>query len=92
MDLKEAERSKRVIRVCCRVCCRVCWLYRWRYRWLGWSREQNFRDLDHKNLFYGVEKELEKVYKKVEIDMKIYTFKKKQYNLEVLYYDEDHVD
>ena len=43
-------------------------------------------------MFYGVEKELEKVYKKVEIDMKIYTFKKKQYNLEVLYYDEDHVD
>lgn len=72
------------------------------------------RDLDHKitnaynfnieNLFYGVEKQLEKIYKKVEIEASnyddenksqlvryYYIFKKKQYILEVLYRDEDHV-
>lgn len=57
-----------------------------------------------RNLFYGIEKELKKVYKKVEIDANdydeeekcqlvryYYTFNKKLYNLKVLYRDEDDV-
>lgn len=78
------------------------------------KKHEYFRDLDHKttnasnfnieNLFYGVEKELKKAYKKVEIEASdyddenmsqlvrfYYTFNKKQYNLEVLYRDEDDV-
>lgn len=78
------------------------------------KKHEYFRDLDHKttdaanfnieNLFYGVEKELKKVYKKVEIEASdyddenksqlvryYYTFNKKTYNLEVLYRDEDDV-
>lgn len=78
------------------------------------NKHSSFRDLDHKytdaanfnikNLFDGVEKELKKVYKKVEIDASnyddegkcqivsyYYTFKKKQYHLKVRYYDEDDV-
>lgn len=65
------------------------------------NRAANF---NIKNLFYGVEKELKKVYKKVEIEASdyddenksqlvryYYTFNKKTYNLEVLYRDEDDV-
>ena len=71
-------------------------------------------DLDHKttdaenfnikNLFYGLEKELKKVYKKVEMEASdyndedksqlvgyYYTFNKKEYDLKVIYYDEDDV-
>ena len=78
------------------------------------NKHSSFRDLDHKytdaanfnikNLFYGVEKELKKVYKKEEIEASdyddenksqlvryYYTFNKKTYNLEVLYHDEDGV-
>lgn len=78
------------------------------------NKHSSFRDLDHKttdaanfnikNLFYGVEKELKKVYKKVELEASdyddenksqlvryYYTFNKKTYNLEVLYHDEDGV-
>lgn len=78
------------------------------------KKHEYFRDLDHKttdasnfnikNLFYGVEKELKKVYKKVEIEASdyddenksqlvryYYKFNKKTYNLEVLYRDEDDV-
>lgn len=78
------------------------------------NKHSFLRDLEHKytdaanfnieNLIYGVEKQLEKIYKKVEIDAYnyddenksqlvryYYTFKKKQYILEVLYHDEDHV-
>lgn len=57
-----------------------------------------------RNLFYGIEKNLMKVYKKVEMEASnyddegkcqivsyYYTFKKKQYHLKVRYYDEDDV-
>lgn len=78
------------------------------------NKHSSFRDLDHKytdaanfnikNLFDGVEKELKKVYKKVEMEASdyddedksqivsyYYTFKKKEYDLKVIYYDEDDV-
>lgn len=78
------------------------------------NKHSYFRDLDHKttdalvfnirNLFYGLEKELMKVYKKVGMEASnydyegkcqivryYYTFNKKQYNLKVLYRDEDEV-
>lgn len=78
------------------------------------NKHSSFRDLDHKytdaanfnikNLFDGVEKELKKVYKKVEMEASdyddedksqivsyYYTFKKKEYDLKVRYYDEDDV-
>ena len=78
------------------------------------NKHSFLRDLDHKytdaanfnikNLFDGVEKELKKVYKKVEMEASdyddedksqivsyYYTFNKKQYNLKVLYRDEDDV-
>ena len=75
------------------------------------KKHEYFRDLDHKytdaanfnikNLFYGVEKELKKVYKKVEIEASDYDdvesnqfvryyfkYNKSSYMLEVMYYDE----
>ena len=75
------------------------------------KKHEYFRDLDHKytdaanfnikNLFYGVEKELKKVYKKVEIEASDYDdvernqfvryyfkYNKSSYLLEVMYYDE----
>ena len=75
------------------------------------NKHSSFRDLDHKttdaanfnikNLFYGVEKELKKVYKKVEIEASDYDdvernqfvryyfkYNKSSYVLEVMYYDE----
>ena len=78
------------------------------------NKHSFLRDLDHKytdaanfnikNLFDGVEKNLMKVYKKVEMEAfnyddegkcqivsYYYTFKKKQYHLKVRYYDEDDV-
>ena len=78
------------------------------------NKHSYFRDLDHKttdalvfnirNLFYGLKKELMKVYKKVWMEASnydeeekcqlvsyYYTFKKKRYNLKVLYRDEDDV-
>lgn len=78
------------------------------------NKHSYFRDLDHKttdalvfnirNLFYGLKKELMKVYKKVEMEASnyddegkcqivsyYYTFKKKEYDLKVIYYDEDDV-
>lgn len=78
------------------------------------NKHSSFRDLDHKttdaenfnikNLFYGLEKELKKVYKKVEMEASdyddedksqlvgyYYTFNKKEYDLKVIYYDEDDV-
>lgn len=78
------------------------------------KKHEYFRDLDHKttdasnfnikNLFYGVEKELKKVYKKVEIEASDYDdenksqlvryyfkYNKNSYMLEVMYYDEDGV-
>lgn len=76
------------------------------------KKHEYFRDLDHKttnaanfnieNLFYGVEKELSKIYKKVEIDATDYDDENKSqlvryyfkydgfsYCLEVMYFDED---
>lgn len=78
------------------------------------NKHSFLRDLDHKttdalvfnirNLFYGLKKELMKVYKKVEMEASnyddegkcqivsyYYTFKKKEYDLKVIYYDEDDV-
>ena len=78
------------------------------------NKHSSFHDLDHKttvaanfnikNLFYGLEKELKKVYKKVEMEASdyddedksqlvgyYYTFNKKEYDLKVIYYDEDDV-
>lgn len=78
------------------------------------NKHSFLRDLDHKttdalvfnirNLFYGLEKELMKVYKKVGMEASnydyegkcqivsyYYTFKKKEYDLKVIYYDEDDV-
>ena len=78
------------------------------------NKHSSFRDLDHKtadalvfnirNLFYGLKKELMKVYKKVWMEASnydeeekcqlvsyYYTFKKKEYDLKVIYYDEDDV-
>ena len=64
----------------------------------------NAVDFNIQNLFTGIEKELKRVYKNVEMDASnyddedksqlvrfYYTFNKKQYNLEVLYRDEDDV-
>lgn len=76
------------------------------------KKHEYFRDLDHKytdaanfnikNLFYGVEKELKKVYKKVEIEASDYDDENMSqlvryyfkydgfsYCLEVMYFDED---
>lgn len=68
------------------------------------DKVHNAYDFNIKNLFYGVEKELQKYYKKVDLEATEYDnenksqlvryyfkYNKNSYMLEVMYYDEDGV-